>query len=76
MNALFWGSKFEAAYGGGVVGGGGGRLHMSVTLGSISSALTVFAERDSAHGAAVLVLSPPVVCNGLSGALLHAACVA
>ena len=30
---------------------------MSVTLGSISSALTVFAEEDTAHGAAVQIMS-------------------
>jgi len=32
-------------------------LHMSVTLGSISSALTVFSEDDTAHGAAMQIMS-------------------
>jgi len=32
-------------------------MHMSVTLGSISSALTVFSEEDTAHGAAIQIMS-------------------
>ena len=32
-------------------------LHMSVTMGSISSALTVFSDDNSAHGAAVQIMA-------------------